>query len=109
MAGAVVPPCSVFVQRTFHRPMNFRDDEFDDLEDDDADDVDELEDIDGAAETLPCPECGAAIHEDALQCPVCGAYVTFGTSPWASRPWWWLTLGLLGTVAVIWALMQLRG
>ena len=79
-------------------------DELDDFED--SDDDDEL-DEDGA-ETLPCPECGSQIYEEAEQCPICGAYITFDRGLWTNRPWWWILLGLLGMAAVVVGLALFR-
>ncbi len=52
-------------------------------------------------ETLPCPECGASIYEDAPSCPHCGCYVTFSASLWTGRGQWWIWLGAAGIVAVV--------
>ena len=67
------------------------------------DEREEYDDLDGDDEslTLPCPECGADVFEDAVQCPVCGNYITHSTSVWQGRPGWWIVLGLLGVVALI--------
>ncbi len=73
---------------------------------DETDDEDEYSE-DEEAQTLPCPHCRAEIYEDAEQCPYCGEYVTHSTSIWAGRPWWWIVLGLLGIVAVIFVLLLL--
>jgi hypothetical protein len=56
-------------------------------------------------ETFPCPECGAAVFEDADQCVTCGAYVSPSTSPWRGRSLIWIGLGLLGVVATILSLL----
>lgn len=56
-------------------------------------------------DTVPCPECGADIYEDTPRCPACGAYVTPDTSPWSDQPVWWIALGLLGIVAVLFVLI----
>lgn len=80
-------------------------DEFD--EDESFDEYSDEFPEDEEAETLPCPHCRAEIYEDAEQCPHCGEYVTHSTSVWAGRPWWWIVLGLLGIVAVIFVLLLL--
>ena len=76
----------------------------DELHDDEY--PDDWEDSDDEEETLtlPCPECGAEVYEDAEQCPQCGSYLTAGTHPFAGRSIIWIGLGLLGVVAVVWAL-----
>jgi hypothetical protein len=68
---------------------------------DEWDESDDLDEDDEATSTLPCPECGADVYEDAVQCPACGNYITHPTSVWAGRPGWWILLGLLGAVAAI--------
>ena len=83
-------------------------DESDELDDNEYPDED-LED-DDLSETLPCPECGAEVYEDSERCPHCGHYITTGSgSLWAGRPAWWVLLGLLGIVAVVFALIVLAG
>ena len=81
-------------------PIEWSDDE---LSEDEYPDGDDDFDRDGV-DTLPCPECGAEVYEEAEQCPVCGKYITFDTSPWQGKTTAWIVLGLLGIVAVIWAL-----
>lgn len=56
------------------------------------------------ADVLPCPSCGAEIAEDSICCPICGEYITFSSSPWAGKSWWWVLVGLLGVVATVVAL-----
>lgn len=82
--------------------------EFDDrpLEDWEYPDQDEFDDDDDTA-TVTCAACGAEIYEDAPQCPVCGEYVTASRGThWEGRPVWWIALGLLGIIAVIYALAR---
>lgn len=54
--------------------------------------------------TVECPECGTDVYEDAEQCPACGNYIVHSTSVWSGRPSWWIVLGLLGIIAVIFSL-----
>lgn len=68
--------------------------------------LDEPESDDDSPELLPCPNCGSEIYEDSTQCPVCGEYVTFRTSLFSDRVWWWIVLGVLGSVATILALLM---
>lgn len=65
----------------------------DGLEDDDDESLDDA--------TMPCPSCGAEIYDDAEQCSVCGEYVISSTSPWTGKPWWWICLGLIGVLTVL--------
>lgn len=58
-------------------------------------------DDDDDSETIPCPECGAEVYEFSPHCPTCGNYITHSTNPWQGRSWWWIVLGLLGTIATI--------
>ncbi|MCH8044406.1 MAG: zinc ribbon domain-containing protein [Planctomycetes bacterium] len=71
-------------------------------------DDDEYDSADDDSETLPCPQCGQSIYEEADQCPYCGQYVTFSSSSSAfdNKPWWWIALGLLGVLAVLWWLVM---
>ena len=73
-------------------------DPYDDLPDSDDD----------LAETIPCPQCGAEVYEEAPQCPGCGHYITPDTSPWQGRSVLWIVLGLAGLVAVILVLIGIR-
>lgn len=75
------------------------DDRFD--PDDFEDELPDEDQLDETSETVPCPECGAEIYEDAERCPVCGQYVIHRRDVWAGRPLWWIVLGLLGVVAVV--------
>lgn len=74
-----------------------RDEEYPDEEDDSFDEEETL--------TTPCPACGAEVYEDAEQCPACGHYITHATSPWQGRSPLWIALGVLGTLALLWALL----
>lgn len=58
---------------------------------------------DESTETLPCPQCGAQVYEEAERCPVCGTYI-IQASVWTGRPGWWILLALLGIGAAILAL-----
>lgn len=74
------------------------DDEYDEW--DDGYDEDEEEDD----YTVECPECGADVYDDVDQCPACGNYIVHSTSVWSGRPTWWIVLGILGILAMIFAL-----
>ncbi|PHS13763.1 MAG: hypothetical protein COA78_06650 [Blastopirellula sp.] len=63
-----------------------------DYSDDDSDYVDQ------------CPECGVEIYADADVCPQCGHFIIHENSVWKGRSTWWIVLGLLGMLAVIFAL-----
>ena len=82
--------------------MNF-DDANKPLEDYEYPDPD-VEDDEAEAETVVCSHCGESIYEEAVECPYCGNYVSSSTSPWTGRPMWWLIIGGMGVVAVIYAL-----
>lgn len=52
-----------------------------------------------------CPACGGTIYDDADVCPHCGEFIFHDShNPWKGRKLWWIVLGLLGIVAVIWML-----
>lgn len=55
--------------------------------------------------TVPCPECGAEVYEDAPACAVCGHYLTHDTHPFTGKPAWWVILGILGMLAFLGTLM----
>ena len=63
------------------------------------------QDDDDDPETIPCPECGEDIYEDAPSCPYCGHYVTFSTNRWSNRSMVWIGIGMAGILAVIVALV----
>lgn len=77
-----------------------------DDDDDGAWDDSESEDYPGSdsddeVETLPCPNCGAAVYDESPQCPSCGDYITYSTSALSDKPRWYIVLGVLGVAAVI--------
>jgi hypothetical protein len=76
------------------------------LEDREYPDEDSSDEEDESA-LVPCPQCGADIYEDTVQCPVCGEYVTHSARAWDGRPGWWIALGLLGIIAVLFVLLRL--
>ena len=80
--------------------MPWSDDDLDDREFPDED----SDDDDNESPTRECPRCGMDVYEDIEQCPLCGAWITADTSPWSGRSTWWVILGLLGIVALVWAL-----
>lgn len=74
-------------------------------DDDDPDDRDE-EGPDEDEEWIDCPDCGRQIHVESEQCPHCGQYITDESGPagiWQGRSWWWIALGVLGIIAVVYA------
>lgn len=83
--------------------MPWSNDDLDDREFPDEGDGED-EDSDGPSPTRKCPQCGADVYEDVEQCPLCGAWITADTSAWSGRSSWWVILGLLGIVALLWAL-----
>ena len=84
--------------------MTYSDEPYDDYDTDDST-YDEDDQFDDESDTVVCPSCGAAIYEDTPRCPICGEYVTFSASPFSGKPAWWIVLGLLGSVALIAALI----
>jgi len=81
-----------------HDSDEFNDEPYDDdLYQDDAD-----------SEPQQCPECNAEAHSLADVCSQCGHFfIDEPVSVWANRPGWWIALGLLGIIAVIWMLVGL--
>jgi hypothetical protein len=80
--------------------MPWSNDDLDDREFPDEDDGDDNLDT----PTRECPRCGADVYEDVEQCPRCEAWITADTSAWSGRSVWWVILGVLGSIALIWAL-----
>lgn len=74
----------------------------DDWETDDAD-ADWPDDDDGETLTIPCPFCKADIYEESEQCPHCGEYVVRSSTAWNGKPIWWIILGILGIIAMMFA------
>lgn len=83
--------------------MPWSNDDLDDREFPDEDDGDE-DAIDAETPMRKCPRCGADVYEDVEQCPLCGSWITAETSPWSGRSSWWVILGVLGILALFWAL-----
>jgi predicted nucleic acid-binding Zn ribbon protein len=61
--------------------------EFDEEEDDFDDEVEDYGD-DADVALLPCPNCGAAIYEEAPRCPKCGEYVDAEEAQARRKPLW---------------------
>ena len=62
-------------------------------------------DDDDASQTLPCPECGHNVYEDAEQCSACGNYITHRSQ--LSPLWRWTAVVLLACL-VYWVWYTLR-
>lgn len=83
------------------------DDWDDDAWPDDVDSDDYADDSDESAETVACSSCGRDVYEEATMCPYCGEFLSASTSAWDDRPSWWSTIGFVGIIAVILALLGL--
>ena len=57
--------------------------------------------------TTACLRCGAEIYDDTSRCPICGEYQVGERTltAWEGRPLWWRLGGLLGIIAVLYALL----
>lgn len=79
---------------------------FDDLGDD-VDFDDGLDEVTGDEETgtIPCHHCGTEVYEEAPACPICGELIVRSTHPFAEKPAWYIALGVVGIIAVIWTLL----
>lgn len=67
--------------------------------------TDEEEDDD----TIPCPYCGRAIHEEAERCPYCESYISEEDTPEHQprpRPWWFLVGFLLCLIVIYFWIMR---
>ncbi len=58
--------------------------------------------MDDGSATIVCPGCQADVYEDAERCPYCGDDLLAGANAWSGRSVWWIILGLLGIISVIW-------
>jgi predicted nucleic acid-binding Zn ribbon protein len=72
------------------------DDDLDETEDPDESDQDSDDDV---SATVPCPNCGRDVYEDADQCPHCGEYITPSASP--GRPTWLIIAAILALLGVL--------
>jgi hypothetical protein len=52
-------------------------------------------------DTVPCPNCGRQIYDDAERCPYCENYITEEDTPPSARKPWWLILGVLACMYVV--------
>ena len=84
--------------------MSHEDQWFEEADDEYDDEFPEADFDDELTETVPCPNCGIDVYEDAVQCPACGTYVTHATDVLSGRPAWWILLGFLGVLATVLAL-----
>lgn len=51
--------------------------------------------------TVPCPCCGREIYEDSPQCPHCRQYISEQDALPSRKPWW-IIIGVLLCILVIW-------
>lgn len=63
-------------------------------------------DDDGEPDTWPCRVCRAEVFEGNPRCPYCGADLTTTGHAWADRPFWWVVLGLLGILTVLYGMVR---
>jgi hypothetical protein len=66
-----------------------------------SDDDDWDDDRDDEEPTIPCPYCGREILEDTPRCPHCENYISAEDVPPSRKPWW-LVLGVLACLFVVW-------
>ena len=52
--------------------------------------------------TIPCPGCRREIHEESQRCPYCGQYILEEDVSAGRKPWW-IILGVLLALLVIWS------
>jgi hypothetical protein len=70
--------------------------------DEDGTDEEEWPESDEDSPTVPCPECGGDVYEEADHCPSCGHFLLAASaSPLLGKPAWFVLLGLLGIVATL--------
>ncbi len=76
-----------------------------DWEDDDPGMVHDPEDEDWPDDwdddpTIPCPQCGREILEDAERCPYCERYLSRDDAPRRRKPWW-IVAGVIACLYVV--------
>jgi predicted nucleic acid-binding Zn ribbon protein len=90
---------SIMSQRP-HRDENEEEDDWDDEEDFGEEDPDSED-----ATTMPCPQCGADLYDDAEFCARCENYISQEDAPSESRPIWiWIMLLISLGIAVYWVI-----
>jgi hypothetical protein len=77
-----------------------RDEEDDWLEGNPDDEDDVYPDDEDEEPTIPCPHCGAEIHEDSERCPSCEAYISKQDAPPSPKPWWFI-VGVIACLYVV--------
>jgi len=53
--------------------------------------------------TMPCPNCGADVYDDALRCPVCEHYLSDEQLTGMNQRLWVVVTALLLVVLTLWA------
>ncbi len=61
-------------------------------------------DFDDEDDEITCPECGTTLYGDLDKCWSCGHDIIDDRNIWTGRPAWWIILGVLGIISVIWAM-----
>jgi hypothetical protein len=103
MARLYRPPATGTALDHFEEPavprLQDRDDDGDDDSDldDDDDDAPEFGDDEPI---IPCPYCGAAIHDESERCHHCGQYLSQEDAPHVRKPWW-ITIGVAACLYVV--------
>jgi hypothetical protein len=72
--------------------------DWDDVEEDPEDVPDEDDEP-----TIPCPCCGARVHEDSQRCPACEQYISREDAP--PRKPWWVIVGVLACLYAVYRWM----
>jgi predicted nucleic acid-binding Zn ribbon protein len=62
-----------------------------------------------ADDTMPCPYCGAAIHEESKHCDRCKNYLPEEDQPGKLRPLWLIIAAIVCVLAVLtWIIIGAR-
>jgi hypothetical protein len=72
------------------------------------DEEDEADSGEEGDETVPCPQCRRPIYEDSERCPHCGRYLSEEDAAGVRKPWW-IVLGVLLVLGVLWIWIAGRG
>lgn len=60
-----------------------------------------VDDWDENGETIPCPHCGQAIHEDAQRCPYCENWISEEDSTPERKPVWIIVTAVICLLLVM--------
>lgn len=63
--------------------------------------TDDWDESDETTDSIPCPNCGQWIYDEAQRCPHCGEYVVEDHRFWSDKPRWKQTMFTTVVILVI--------